>query len=433
MENLAKLYGLLFIFLIILHSCINRDYSELPIIETADVSSITHSTAQSGGNISSEAGMKITARGVCWNNKNNPTVANYKTTDGTGDGSFLSTLTALNERTTYYVKAYAISNAGTSYGNEKSFSTTSGISSTGGQIIADHNAVVDFDNIPSNWIGSVKKMYIYFPGQSHSEAYRSGLFLLENINPIYNMRSGTALTPSSSYLRVNNNPSGYVYEDVWLTWWDYPEGSKPATATWITNLIQSYYNNGYPMDVIGYGWCWEMTGGYPSWTYDPIYGCRWWGTCKGGIDGDFVAWGLDNEDNAITGNRVNLQDYFAITEYFNDYCESHGIKTKAIYTTSPITANNDEGAWEGQVKHDAIRAWVAADPSRILFDYIDILAYDNNGVKTTSTWNGHTYQRISATNLSPATTGHISDIGAVRLAKAQWWMLARMTGWNGGQ
>ncbi len=28
--------------------------------------------------------------------------------------------------------------------------------------------------------------------------------------------------------------------------------------------------------------------------------------------------------------------------------------------------------------------------------------------------------------------GHISNAGALRLAKAMWWMLARMAGWDGG-
>ena len=28
--------------------------------------------------------------------------------------------------------------------------------------------------------------------------------------------------------------------------------------------------------------------------------------------------------------------------------------------------------------------------------------------------------------------GHISDAGTIRLAKAMWWMLARIAGWDGG-
>ncbi|MBK7733428.1 MAG: Ig-like domain-containing protein [Bacteroidales bacterium] len=42
------------------------------------------------------------------------------------------------------------------------------------------------------------------------------------------------------------------------------------------------------------------------------------------------------------------------------------------------------------------------------------------------------YPRIT-TNPLPEQTGHISNAGALRLAKAMWWMLARIAGWDGGE
>jgi uncharacterized protein (TIGR02145 family) len=62
---------------------------------------------------------------VVWGTSSTPTVAlSTKTTNGTGTGSFTSTLTSLTGTTTYYVRAYATNSVGTAYGNEVSFTTT---------------------------------------------------------------------------------------------------------------------------------------------------------------------------------------------------------------------------------------------------------------------------------------------------------------------
>jgi uncharacterized protein (TIGR02145 family) len=104
----------------ILYSCRKE---EIPAVTTADITSITTTSAKSGGNITSDGGAKITSRGVCWNSTGNPTVANKTTSDGTGTGSFSSSLTLLKPGTYYYLRAYATNNAGTGYGNEQSFAT----------------------------------------------------------------------------------------------------------------------------------------------------------------------------------------------------------------------------------------------------------------------------------------------------------------------
>ena len=90
---------------------------------TTAVSSITSNSTSSGGNATSDGGVSITARGVCWNTTANPTTSDSKTSDGTGPGSFTSTITLLNPGTTYHVRAYATNIVGTSYGIDLSFST----------------------------------------------------------------------------------------------------------------------------------------------------------------------------------------------------------------------------------------------------------------------------------------------------------------------
>ncbi len=95
----------------------------VPTLTTADVSSITSSTAISGGNITADGSSIVTARGVCWNTQGNPTVSDNNTIDGSGTGSYASSLTGLSASTTYYIRAYATNSVGTAYGNQVSFTT----------------------------------------------------------------------------------------------------------------------------------------------------------------------------------------------------------------------------------------------------------------------------------------------------------------------
>jgi DUF2075 family protein len=99
--------------------------SVLPTLSTTAASAISVTAATAGGNITSDGGAPVTARGVCWSTTTGPTTSlTTKTSDGTGIGTFTSSITGLTTSTTYYVKAYATNSVGTVYGNEISFTTT---------------------------------------------------------------------------------------------------------------------------------------------------------------------------------------------------------------------------------------------------------------------------------------------------------------------
>ena len=95
----------------------------LPTVTTNSVTDIKATTATCGGNITSDGNGIVTARGVCWSTNPNPTINDNKTTNGEGLGSFTSNLSNLASQTTYYVRAYAINEVGTAYGEEVSFTT----------------------------------------------------------------------------------------------------------------------------------------------------------------------------------------------------------------------------------------------------------------------------------------------------------------------
>jgi uncharacterized protein (TIGR02145 family) len=95
----------------------------VPVITTLEATGVSSNSAVSGGNISSDGGSAVTARGVCWAIAANPTIIDSKTSDGTGTGSFASDLTGLQPGTTYHVRAYATNSIGTAYGNDVTFTT----------------------------------------------------------------------------------------------------------------------------------------------------------------------------------------------------------------------------------------------------------------------------------------------------------------------
>ena len=96
---------------------------EQPVVTTAEVTGITCYTAVSGGEVTFDGNVTVTARGICWGTSPNPTIEDNKTTDGTGVGGFTSNLSNLEHNTTYYVRAYATNEVGTAYGEEVTFTT----------------------------------------------------------------------------------------------------------------------------------------------------------------------------------------------------------------------------------------------------------------------------------------------------------------------
>ena len=307
-----------------------------------------------------------------------------------------------------------------------------------GQIIADHRIVSEFEKIPEYYINEVKKMWLVYAGESHSYAIREGLRILGRQYPRFAVNARESGTPDPSTtlnLRVSSatwgdfsNPSGWIYnygEEDWFT---------NRTAVTRTKAGISYcHNNNNTISAIGLGWCWDLQGlslveglGSP----DPVYGCRWYGVSKQGPEGD-RGWGLDDSDYAITGNSVNLDTYLEVTQEYIDYCKSNSIPTRVFFTTGPVDAIYGEAGYGTFLKYERIRDYVEKSESAILFDYADILCHNNNGTSLTTTWNCHSYPRITSENLGTGDIGHIGSEGALKLAKAMWWMLARIAGWDG--
>ena len=94
-----------------------------PGVTTIVPSAIQSTSATGGGIVTSNGGATVTGRGVCWRLTANPTTSDSHTHDGSGTGSFVSSLTGLSPNTTYHVRAYATNSSGTGYGIDIAFTT----------------------------------------------------------------------------------------------------------------------------------------------------------------------------------------------------------------------------------------------------------------------------------------------------------------------
>jgi len=313
----------------------------------------------------------------------------------------------------------------------------------GDQIIADHTIVPLYEKIPQSYIDKIKKMFLNIPGESHSMGYRLGVALLMQQEGKYAVSVDVSgKTPpeeyTDKYLRVSRATRGsrrgssrwvnsYGEEDFYVD-----HVALKATKNHITYCAQ----NNREIDVLGFGWCWDMTWqNQPGGTQDPVFHVRWAGSSKAGPDGN-LRWGLDEGDIQLTGNRVTMDTYLSAVEEYNSFSRSNGYRTRVIFTTGPAEKGRESG-YQRHLKHEHIRSFVLADSSRVLLDYADILNHNDSGRKNTTRWDGHTFGVIHPDNMQDLNGfysedgDHIGERGALRLGKAIWWMLARMSGWDG--
>jgi len=129
--------------------------ASLPVVTTTSIDSNTVSTttAVSGGNVTNDGGAAVSTRGVCWNTSGSPMISDSKTTDGSGTGVFASTLTGLTAGTTYYVRSFATNSTGTSYGNGKSFTTLTSLSTP----TVSTDSINGIVNTTANGYGTVRR------------------------------------------------------------------------------------------------------------------------------------------------------------------------------------------------------------------------------------------------------------------------------------
>lgn len=98
-----------------------------PSVTSGSATSIEATTATiADNNVTSDGGLTVTERGVAYGTSENPTVAGSKVSVAGTTGAFSADLSGLTAGTLYHVRAYAINPAGTTYGDNVSFTTKPG-------------------------------------------------------------------------------------------------------------------------------------------------------------------------------------------------------------------------------------------------------------------------------------------------------------------
>jgi pectate lyase len=239
----------------------------LPTLTTTAVTSILKNSAVSGGDITDAGNKTLVERGLCWSTVTTPIVTDNKIVAGNGIGTFTANLTGLPAGTLIHLRAYAISRAGTAYGNEINFTTQAAtipvISTTissaikgeyaisGGNITDEGGAPVTVKGICWNTTGNPT-----IADTKSNAGVGSGLFTDSLIN----------LTPSTTYYyrAYASNSAGTAYGNVEsLT-----TGSVIAPTITTSPIVTSYSfkaemggeitNDGGAMTTQGL--CWNTSG-----------------------------------------------------------------------------------------------------------------------------------------------------------------------------
>lgn len=261
----------------------------IPTLTTTAITDISTTSATSGGTISADGGASVTSRGVCWSIIQNPTTSDNKTSNGSGDGNFTSSIIGLIPNTTYYVRAYATNSVGTAYGTQISFTTWYGsVSDIDGNVykiivigtqtwMAENLKTTKYRN--GNLIGTTTPATLdisnvtTYPAPKYQWAYADNESNVTTYGRLYTWYAATdsrnvcptgwhvptdsEWTTLTTYLG-NANVAGGKLKEAGTSHWPSPN-TGATNSSGFTALPGGYRYSGSFVNIGGYGYWWSST------------------------------------------------------------------------------------------------------------------------------------------------------------------------------
>ena len=232
-----------------------------PHVTTLPVSNTNSHSPSTGGNVTSDGGLPVTARGVVYGLNPNPTLSDNYTVDGAGLGLFNSNLNGLHALHTYYYRAYATNSIGTSYGNELNFNSSLSIGTkhAGGLVFyldsSGQHGMVTTDILGQYPWGCYNSHSILsvMPAETIGNGFVYTNEILNNCSerPIAaSVCSDLTLNGYSDWW-LPNGAEGYI---MWQNFWNLGIFQPYTDAMWIADELANFINYSYLFYSGSHGW-----------------------------------------------------------------------------------------------------------------------------------------------------------------------------------